>query len=108
MVEYLDNARLLAAYKRVVPWLLEATHSHPKTVAPHPDHPDRLRVTFWDEKAWAFWVALFEGSTHAAVHEEVNGETEHRWVSADGNLWLLWHGPLAGEDPLAIFDKEDR
>lgn len=93
VVEYADNARLLAAYKAVVPWLLEATHSHPKTVAPHPDHPDRLRVTFWDEKAWAFWVALFDGSTHAATHAEVNGEIETTWVSPDGNLWFQYFTP---------------
>ena len=85
--------RLVTAYKAVVPWLLEATHSHPKTVAPHPDHPDRLRVTFWDEKAWAFWVALFEGSTHTATHAEVNGEIETTWVSPDGNLWFQYFTP---------------
>ena len=109
VVEYLDNARLLAAYKRVTPFLLSA-HRRPKTVGPHPDHPDRLRLTFPDDLAWAFWVALLDGSTHAAVHEEVNGEIEHRWISADGNVWLQWHSPLTNdkEDRLTAFDREDR
>ena len=101
--------RLVTAYKAVVPFLLApGTAYRPLTCGPHPDHPDRLRLTFQTRGAWRYFIALLEGSSDAATHVEVNGETEHRWISADGNLWLQWHSPLAGEDPLAIFDKEDR
>lgn len=103
-----DPARLLAAYQRITPYLLAAEPRKPLMVTPHPDHPDSLRLVFdTTGNAWAFWVALLDGSTRAAVHEEVNGETEHRWVSAKGDLWLIYYSPLSG-DPLAIYDKEDR
>lgn len=108
VVTYLDSSRLLTAYQRVTHYLLSARyHDRPITCAPHPDHPDRLRCTFRDERSWAFWVALLDGSTLAATHAEVNGEIEHTFVTPDGNLWLQYHSPL-GDDPLAIFDKEDR
>jgi hypothetical protein len=103
--------RLVTAYKRVTPFLLEpATSWRVRTCAPHPDHPDRLRLTFPHERAWRFWIALLDGSTDAATHAEVNGEIEHRWISADGNLWLQWHSPLTNdkEDRLTAFDREDR
>lgn len=93
-VQYPEPVRLLAAYKRVIPWLLSARYAdRPVTCAPHPDHPDRLRLSFKDERVWAFWIALLDGSTHAAVHEETAGEIEHRWVSPDGGLWLIFHTP---------------
>lgn len=107
VVEYLEPHRLLAAYQRVVPWLLTG-EVRPVTVGPHPDHLDRLRLTFKTERIWSFWVALLEGSTHAAVHEEVNGEIEHRWTSPDGNVWCVYYSPLTSDDPLETFDREDR
>ena len=92
----IEADRLLNAYQRVTPYLLTAQpHLRPVLVAPHPDHPDRLRVILLTEQAWRWWIALMDGSTEAAVHEEVNGETEHRWISADGNLWLIWYTPTA-------------
>lgn len=109
-LEPLDNSRLLAGYQRVTPYLLTAEPRKPLMVAPHPDHPDRLRLVFDSTgSAWAFWVALLDGSTHAAVHEEVNGEIEHRWVSPDDNLWLVYYTPTAtATDPLTTYDEEDR
>lgn len=100
--------RLLTAYQTVVPFLLMAGRRKPLMVTPHPEHADRLRLVFDTESNWAFFVALLDGSTHAAVHEEVNGETEHRWVSADGNVWCVWYSPLSSDDPLETFDREDR
>lgn len=95
-VEILDKDRLLRAYDRTTKWLLSARYAdRPITVAPHPDHGDRLRLTFKDERVWAFWISLFDGSTHTATHEEVAGEMEHRWVSPDGDLWLIFHTPTA-------------
>lgn len=89
-----ESDRLVSAYKRIIPWLLSARYAdRPVTCAPHPDHPDRLRLSFKDERVWAFWIALLDGSTHAAVHEETAGEIEHRWVSPDGGLWLIFHTP---------------
>lgn len=96
----LESDRLLKAYQQVVPWLLTG-EVKPVTVGPHPDHPDRLRLTFSHDRAWAFWVALFDGSTHAATHAEVNGEIETTWVSPDGNLWLQYFTPGTFTDLLA-------
>lgn len=109
-LEPLDNARLLSAYQRVTHYLLSARyHDRPITCAPHPDHPDRLRCTFKDSGVWRFWIALLDGSSDAATHAEVNGEIEHTWVSADGNLWLQWYSPLTPDDsPLKTYDEEDR
>ena len=103
------ESRLLSAYQRVVPLLLSDLRI-PTTVAPHPDHPDRLRLTFKSKGIWAFWVALLDGSTHAAVHEEVNGEVEHRWIDPKGDLWCIYYTPTATatDDPLTNFDQEDR
>lgn len=107
-IVFTEEARLLAAYKQVTHFLLRARYfDRPITCAPHPDHPDRLRCTFRDERSWRFWIALLDGSSDAATHEEVDGETEHRWVSADDNVWLVYYTPTATE-PLEIYDKEDR
>ena len=89
VVQYTDNDRLLKAYQRVVPWMLTARHQD----QPHPLHPDRLRLVMPDERVWAFWVALLDGSTHAATHEEVNGEIRTTWISPEGDLWLQWSTP---------------
>lgn len=107
-IVFTEEARLLAAYLRVVPFLLNAGSSMPVTVTPHPDHPDRLRLTFKGKYSWGYWVALLDGSTHAATHVEVNGEIEHTWISADGNVWLQHYTPISGDDPLETFGKEDR
>ena len=93
VVVYQDPTRLLGAYQRVIPWLITPGGGRPLTCAPHPDHPDRLRLTFHSEELWAFWVALLDGSTHAATHEEVNGEIATTWISPDGNLWLQYFTP---------------
>lgn len=110
VVQYDDAPRLLRAYQRFVPWLLGGpTDCRPTTVAAHPDHPDRLRITFSHERAWRFYVALLEGSTFAASHVEVNGEMQHTWVSPDGDLWLQHFTRLPNDDnPLETFDREDR
>lgn len=109
VVQYDDAPRLLRAYQRVVPLLLEG-HRHPFLVGPHPDHMDRLRLVFSNGIAWSFWVALLDGSTFAASHSEVNGEMRHCWISPDGDIWLEHFTPLPNdnEGPLAIFDEEDR
>lgn len=86
-----DPTRLLAAYQRVVPWLLDkGAVAKPMLIAPHPDHPDRLRLVFPNEGNWSFWIDLLGGSFDAATHEEVNGEMQHSWISPDGNLWLQY------------------
>lgn len=109
VVQYTDHERLLAGYKRVVPWMLSARYAdRPITCAPHPDHPDRLRCTFKDERVWRFWSALLDLSTDTASHEEVAGEVRHTVITPDGNVWLQYHSPLADEDPLTTFDREDR
>jgi hypothetical protein len=105
------ETRLESSYRRVMPYLLEG-HRRPIACAPHPDHPDRLRLVFapGDETAWRRWIALFDGSTDDAVHEEVSGEMQHRWTSSDGDLWLQYTTPLTddNEGPLTVFDREDR
>lgn len=109
VVEYAEPDRLLTAYQRVVPWMLSARYAdRPVTCAPHPIHPDRLLLAFKDERVWRFWIALLDGSSDAAVHEDTADETEHRWVSADGNLWLVYHTRHTTEHPLETFDREDR
>ena len=105
VVEYLEPHRLLAAYQLVVPYLRSDDWV---TCGPHPDHPDRLRVTFAEEPTWLFWIALFDGSSFAATHEEITGEMHHTWISPDGDLWLQYFTPLAGEGPLETYDREDR
>lgn len=103
----LESDRLVRAYQAVTPWLLEAREGdRPKTCAPHPDHPDRLRLTFADSNVWRFWISLLDGSSLAAIHEEVDGEMQHRWVSPDGNLWLVYHSPVAATEQ-SSFDVHD-
>jgi len=93
-LELNDPYRLLAAYQRVMPYLLSIEPRKPLLVASHPDHPDRLRLVFdVTGVAWAFFIALLDGSTKAASHAEVNGEIEHTWVTPDGNLWLTYFTP---------------
>jgi hypothetical protein len=97
LVEYTDADRLVKAYARVMPWLLSARYAdRPTTVAPHPDHPDRLRLVFTTERVWRFWIALLDGNSDAAIHEQSAGGTEHRWTSPDGLLWLSWTEPTPG------------
>lgn len=93
VVEFLETDRLLRAYQQVMPFLLQATHT-PMTIGPHPDHPDRLRVTFAKASSWDRWLTWLDGSLDSTVVEEVNGEIEHRWVSPDGNLWLVYYTPV--------------
>lgn len=100
LVSYLDKDRLLRAYARVVPFLL-SRYRNPKTVTPHPDHPDRLRVVLDGEADWLFWVQLFDGKADTATHEQVNGEIRTCWVSPDGDLWLEYFTPDTYEDLLA-------
>ena len=53
-----------------------------------------MRLTFANEDAWRFWIALLDGSTDAAIHEEVAGEMQHRFATPDGLVWLTYHSPL--------------
>ena len=92
-VTYSDQSGLLAAYARVVPFLLHNSRQ-PLTCREHPDLPGRLRLTFRDEDAWRFWISLLDGSSFAAVHEEVAGEMQHRFTTPDGLIWLTYHSPL--------------
>jgi hypothetical protein len=95
-----DKDRLLRAYQRTVPFLL-SRYRNPKTVTPHPDHPDRLRVVLDGEADWLFWIQLFDGKADTATHEQVNGEIRTCWVSPDGDLWLEYFTPGTYEDLLA-------
>lgn len=116
VVMYKDSDRLLVSYQHVMPFLLNE-QMRPITCGPHPDHVDRLRLTFKNEAHWAFWIALFDGSTFAATHVEVAGELRHRWISPEGDLFLEWwerpestNSPAWGydDDPLEQFHREDR
>lgn len=103
-----DAERLVRAYQRVMPWLLSSRDRDvPITCAPHPDHSDRLRLTFKEEWAWRKWVALLDGSSFAASHEEVNGEMHHTWISPDGDLWFQFFSPLAKADESDPYDPRD-
>jgi hypothetical protein len=102
----IETDRLLAAYKRVVPFLMAGYGNHPVTAVPHPDHPDRIRVTFATEKAWRFWIALLDGSSDAATRDEVNGEIAHTWISADGNVWLV-HYTRQLPNPILSWESHD-
>lgn len=104
------ESRLLGAYELLTPFILTSQpHVMPLKVGPHPDHPDRLRVILLTEQAWKWWIALLDGSTDAATHEEVNGETEHRWIDPKGDLSCIYYTPKAtATDPLTTFDQEDR
>lgn len=106
LVTYLDKDRLVRAYGRVMPWLLSARYAdRPITCAPHPDHTDRLRLTFKSKRTWAFWVALFDGSTDAATREEVAGEIQHQWIDPEGDLWLTYHSPI--QNPGTAWERHD-
>lgn len=102
-----EPERLLAAYRLVMPYVLTAQpRVIPLKADAHPDHPDRLRVILLTEQAWRWWIALMDGSSDAATHVEVNGETEHTFITPDGNLWLQYYSPLTGKhDP--IHDPRD-
>lgn len=94
-----DKDRLLRAYGRMMPYLLaNQPHMRPLMASPHPDHPDRLRVIFASERAWKFWIALFDGSTDAATHDEVDGEIRHQWIDPTGDLWLQYFTPAASPE----------
>lgn len=125
VVEYQEPQRLIAAYQQTLMWLMTATDDNrPMAIRPHPHHPDRLLVSFHDWQSWRFWVALMDGSTHSATHEEVAGEWAHTWISLDGNCWLEYRDhvdPLEAlvvdqypddnphdEHPLETYDREDR
>jgi hypothetical protein len=100
IVELNDTGRLLDAYKLVAGLMTVVSPQWmPLTVRPHPDHADRLRITFAKKDAWDVWIRRLDGSTNAATHEELNGETEHRWVSPDGAIWLAYYTPLASTNP---------
>jgi hypothetical protein len=100
--------RLVRAYQRVVPWMLSARYAdRPFLCAPHPDHPDRLRLVYKDERAWRFWIALLDGSTDAATHTEVSGEIQHQWIDPEGDLWLTYYTPTATTKHDPIHDPRD-
>lgn len=105
-----DAPRLLKAYQRVMPHILASRDGWaPVMCAPHPDHPNSLRLIFPDERVWRWWIALLDGSTDAAVQEDIGGETEHRWTSPFGDIWLVFHARHTTTDhPLDTFDREDR
>ena len=99
VVQYNDAERLVRAYQRVMPWLLSSRDRDvPITCAPHPDHGDHLRLTFKEEWAWRKWIALLDGSSFAASHEEVNGEMQHTFITNDGDVWLQYFTPLPKDD----------
>jgi hypothetical protein len=104
VIEYQDPHRLLAAWEAVGPLLLRREMGIPSSAGRHPDHPDRLRVTFRSPGRWDRWIRELGGSRDSAVYEEVNGETECRWVSPDGNLWLIYYSPAK---PDSIYDPRD-
>lgn len=123
-VTYSTETQLLSWYERLCKFLTSESR-RPVTCGPHPDRPGKIRLTFGqDLQAWAFWIALLEGSTYASVREEVDGLTEIRWTSPDGLVWLVAYQvpgahliaseafvvPLEDpdEDRLEAFHREDR
>lgn len=107
-VVYKDSDRLVRAYGHIMLFLLRE-RMRPITCSEHPEFPGRLRLTFQSEADFRFYIALLDGSSYAATHVEVNGEIRHRWVDPGGDLFLEWFSPIADDnDPLAIFDREDR
>lgn len=94
LVQYLEPHRLLSAYQRIMPFLLVGNWRQPLMVGPHPDHTDRLRLVFLDQPTWAFWVALLDGSTDTATHDEVDGEIHHTFITPDGDIWCQYFSPL--------------
>lgn len=116
VVEYQEPHRLLAAYEKATPLLLRPELVRPTTMGRHPEHPDRLRLTFQFFASWDLWLTNLGGSTETVIHAEVNGEIRTTWVSPDGNLWLEYCRPgtfedlLAGEkyrEPDSIYDPRD-
>jgi hypothetical protein len=116
VLETQDPNRLLAGYQQVTFWLSKQMTPErlPVSVAPHPDWPDRLLLTFADNTAWRFWIGLLDGSTDAATHTEDDAGWWHSWTSHDGNVWLAYRddtdtlAALLDEHPLETFDREDR
>jgi len=110
VLEVQEPARLVKAYEQTVFWLLSARyHDRPMQVKPHPDWPDRLLLTFRDERVWRFWLGLMDGSSHAATHVTEGNETKHTWVTPDGNCWLEYTSDATYDnEPLATFEREDR
>jgi hypothetical protein len=90
----IGETRLEAAYRVVMPFLLTGGANAPVMVGPHPDLPDRLRLVLANYPAWRYWVALLDGSTHAASHSDVNGEIRHRWIDPSGDIWIEYFSPL--------------
>lgn len=92
VVEYVEPARLLSAYRQVMFWLGREMRPEvvPISVEPHPLWPDRLQARFADESSWRLWIALMDGSTDAASHDQAGDNWTHTWVSADGNVWLTY------------------
>lgn len=88
----LANERLLSAYRQVMFWLGREMRPEvvPLSVEPHPLWPDRLQAHFADESSWRLWIALMDGSTDAASHDQNGDNWTHSWVSADGNVWLTY------------------
>lgn len=104
-----ENERLVKAYNQLMFWMLKARDDdRPMSVEPHPDWPDRLLCMFRDEKTWRMWLALLDGSTYTATHVADGNDIKHTWISPDGGIWLTYTTPADDEDPLAIFDREDR
>ena len=95
VVRWLDDrdALLVAVFERIVPFLVWDKH-RPLTCAEHPDYPGKLRLTFEGEDEWRWWIALLDGSSYAAVHEEVAGGMQHRFTTPDGLIWLTYYSPL--------------
>lgn len=102
------ETRLEAAYRRIMPYLLAGGHN-PVVCGPHPEHPDRLRLVFapGDEAGWRRWIALLDGSSDAAVQEDIGGETEHRWTSSDGDIWLVFHTRHTTTTPTTAWEMHD-
>ena len=115
-LELNDTEALLAWYERLCRYLC-SHRRQPVTCGPHPDYPSRIRLTFNSYATFAFWVALLDGSTDAAIQEEVDGELQQRWATPDGLVWLTCYSeaesPMApdswiNEGPLETYDREDR
>ena len=97
-VTYNDTEALLGWYERLCRYLC-SHRRQPVTCGPHPDYPSRIRLTFNSYATFAFWVALLDGSTDAAIQEEVDGELQQRWATPDGLVWLTCYSEA--ESPMA-------
>lgn len=91
VVMYKDTDQLLAWYERICKFLVSEWR-RPITCGPHPDMPGKIRLTFDHYSDWRFWISLLDGSSDAAIQEEIDGETQHRWVTPDGLVWLIFCG----------------